>query len=137
MNVSEEEVPHAVCCVTKRRYRHPLTALLLLLLLLLRARLQGTKSSKKKKQAKLKRVMQTLKKHARKEAALGSEGFAALHLLHDPQVTCVLNSTYIWQLSFEKYHLCWVLWPSRQRCTCYTTHRSQQLYVWRLTVDNG
>jgi hypothetical protein len=30
--------------------------------------------------------MATLKKHARKEAALGSEGFAALHLLHDPQV---------------------------------------------------
>jgi hypothetical protein len=47
---------------------------------------QGTKSSKKKKQAKLKRVMATLKKQARKEAALGSEGFAALHLLHDPQV---------------------------------------------------
>ncbi|KAF6262746.1 SDA1-domain-containing protein [Scenedesmus sp. NREL 46B-D3] len=46
---------------------------------------KGTKSSKKKKQAKLKRVMSTLKKHARKEAALGSEGFAALHLLHDPQ----------------------------------------------------
>jgi hypothetical protein len=48
---------------------------------------QGTKSSKKKKQAKLKRVMATLKKAAHKEAALGSEGFAALHLLHDPQVT--------------------------------------------------
>eukprot|EP00882_Tetradesmus_deserticola_P016919 GHRQ01018098.1.p2 GENE.GHRQ01018098.1~~GHRQ01018098.1.p2 ORF type:complete len:350 (+),score=207.35 GHRQ01018098.1:566-1615(+) len=46
---------------------------------------KGTKSSKRKKQAKLKRVMATLKKHARKEAALGSEGFAALHLLHDPQ----------------------------------------------------
>eukprot|EP00878_Enallax_costatus_P042444 GHUV01049808.1.p1 GENE.GHUV01049808.1~~GHUV01049808.1.p1 ORF type:complete len:199 (+),score=63.28 GHUV01049808.1:23-598(+) len=46
---------------------------------------KGTKSSKKKKQAKLKRVMTTLKKAARKEAASGSEGFAALHLLHDPQ----------------------------------------------------
>jgi hypothetical protein len=58
----------------------------MLLWLLLVNRVQGTKSSKKKKQAKLKRVMATLKKHARKEAALGSEGFAALHLLHDPQV---------------------------------------------------
>jgi protein SDA1 len=48
--------------------------------------LQGTKSSKRKKQAKLKRVMATLKKQARKEAAVGAEGFAALHLLHDPQV---------------------------------------------------
>jgi hypothetical protein len=48
---------------------------------------QGTKSSKRKKQAKLKRVMHSLKRHARKEAAAGNEGFAALHLLHDPQVT--------------------------------------------------
>jgi hypothetical protein len=30
--------------------------------------------------------MHSLKKHARKEAAAGNEGFAALHLLHDPQV---------------------------------------------------
>jgi protein SDA1 len=48
--------------------------------------LQGTKSSKKKKQAKLKRVVHSLKKAARREAAAGNEGFAALHLLHDPQV---------------------------------------------------
>ncbi|WIA37864.1 hypothetical protein OEZ86_014713 [Tetradesmus obliquus] len=46
---------------------------------------KGTKSSKRKKQAKLKRVMATLKKQVRKESALGSEGFAAMHLLHDPQ----------------------------------------------------
>ncbi len=46
---------------------------------------QGTRSSKKKKQAKLKRVMATVKKAARKEAATTSESFAAVHLLHDPQ----------------------------------------------------
>jgi hypothetical protein len=57
-----------------------------------RVTLQGTRSSKKRKQAKLKRVMSTLKKAARREAAAGGEGFAALHLLHDPQVrrcTCM------------------------------------------------
>lgn len=48
---------------------------------------QGTKSSKRKKQAKLKRVVSSLKKAARREAAAGNEGFAALHLLHDPQVS--------------------------------------------------
>jgi len=52
---------------------------------------QGTSSSKKKKQAKLKRVMQTVKKGARREAGEdggpnGYENFAALHLLNDPQV---------------------------------------------------
>jgi len=31
-------------------------------------------------------VVSSLKKAARKEAAAGNEGFAALHLLHDPQV---------------------------------------------------
>jgi len=46
---------------------------------------KGTKSSKRKKQAKIKRVMATVKKHARREAATVNEGFAALHLLHDPQ----------------------------------------------------
>jgi protein SDA1 len=65
---------------------------------------KGTVSSKKKKQAKLKRVMTSLRKQARREeeaaaggrgyagvgsggaAARGSGGaFAALHLLHDPQ----------------------------------------------------
>lgn len=59
---------------------------------------QGTKSSKRKKQAKLKRVMSSLKKHARREAAAGNEGFAALHLLHDPQV---------------RFRFCWGL-----RCGC-------------------
>eukprot|EP00983_Pelagomonas_calceolata_P118013 1160464-Pelagomonas_calceolata.AAC.7 len=53
----------------------------------------GTKSSKKKKQHKLKRVMQTVKKAERREAGEegmtpgGHENFAALHLLHDPQVS--------------------------------------------------
>ena len=47
---------------------------------------QGTASSKKKKQAKLKRVMHTVKKQARRERADGAEGFAAMQLLHDPQV---------------------------------------------------
>jgi protein SDA1 len=53
---------------------------------------QGTRSSKKRKQAKIKRVMATVKKAERKEAA-GADGvsaqqgsFAAMHLLHDPQV---------------------------------------------------
>jgi hypothetical protein len=46
---------------------------------------QGTHSSKKKKQAKLQRVMAAVKKQARREAASVSEGFAAVHLLHDPQ----------------------------------------------------
>ncbi len=49
---------------------------------------QGTRSSKRKKQAKLKRVMATVKKAERKEEAKGTEGFAALQLIHDPQV-CV------------------------------------------------
>lgn len=47
---------------------------------------QGTASSKKKKQAKLKRVMHTVKRQARRERADGAEGFAAIQLLHDPQV---------------------------------------------------
>ncbi len=48
--------------------------------------LKGTRSSKKKKQAKLKRVMATVKRAERKDVDRGQEGFAALHLLHDPQV---------------------------------------------------
>ena len=48
--------------------------------------LQGTKSSKKKKQAKLKRVMATVKKQARKEGANPHDSFAAVQLLNDPQV---------------------------------------------------
>jgi len=43
-------------------------------------------SSKKKKQAKLKRVMQTVKKHDRKAGMHPAEAFAAMQLLHDPQV---------------------------------------------------
>lgn len=47
---------------------------------------KGTFSTKKKKQAKLKRVMMTVKKQARREAlGEGQGGIAALHLLHDPQ----------------------------------------------------
>jgi len=53
---------------------------------------QGTRSSKKKKQHKLQRVMQTVKKAERREAGEqgttpgGYENFAAMHLLNDPQV---------------------------------------------------
>ena len=47
--------------------------------------LQGTSSSKKKKKAKLQRVMAAVKKQARRDVAAVSEGFAAVHLLHDPQ----------------------------------------------------
>lgn len=47
---------------------------------------QGTSSSKKKKQAKLQRALAAVKKQARREAAAVHEGFAAVHLLHDPQV---------------------------------------------------
>ena len=46
-------------------------------------------SSKKKKQAKLKRVMQTVKKHERKVGMHPAEAFAAMQLLHDPQVIAV------------------------------------------------
>ena len=47
--------------------------------------LQGTSSSKRKKQAKLQRALAAVKKQARREAATVHEGFAAVHLLHDPQ----------------------------------------------------
>ena len=50
------------------------------------AELQGTKSSKKKKQAKLKRVMATVKRQARKENSNPHDSFAAVQLLNDPQV---------------------------------------------------
>lgn len=50
---------------------------------------QGTRSSKKKKVAKLKRVMATVKKAAKRADGTGVAGhessFAAIHLLHDPQ----------------------------------------------------
>jgi protein SDA1 len=49
---------------------------------------QGTFSTKKKKQRKLARVMQTVKKAERKGQESHSESFAALHLLHDPQSFC-------------------------------------------------
>ena len=51
-----------------------------------RANNLGTTSSKKKKQAKLKRVVASLKRTARRERGGVSEGFAAIQLLHDPQV---------------------------------------------------
>ena len=47
---------------------------------------QGTNSSKKKKAHKLKRVMQAVKKAERRQAGSVSESFAAMQLLHDPQV---------------------------------------------------
>jgi hypothetical protein len=48
--------------------------------------LQGTNSSKKKKAAKVKRAMQAVKKAERRQAGSVSESFAAMQLLHDPQV---------------------------------------------------
>lgn len=46
---------------------------------------KGTLSSKKKKQKKLKRAMNAVKKHQKREHAQKSETFAAIQLLHDPQ----------------------------------------------------
>ena len=54
--------------------------------------LQGTSSSKKKKKNKLKRVVATVKKAARKDKLSKQESFAAVQLLHDPQV-CLSPST--------------------------------------------
>ena len=47
---------------------------------------QGTTSSKKKKMAKLKRVMATVKRQERREKRDAGHNFAAIQLLHDPQV---------------------------------------------------
>jgi protein SDA1 len=48
---------------------------------------QGVNSSKKKKQAKLKRVIASAKRHAREENEGKQQAtFAALQLLNDPQV---------------------------------------------------
>lgn len=46
----------------------------------------GTASSKKKKEKKLARVRRAVAKAARKGSAGAGEGFAAIQLLHDPQV---------------------------------------------------
>lgn len=51
-----------------------------------RATQLGTTSSKKKKKAKLKRAMASVKRAAKRERSSTAEGFAALQLLHDPQV---------------------------------------------------
>lgn len=51
--------------------------------------MQGTVSSKKKKEKKLQRVMAAVKKQKRKSRQ-GHENFAAIHLLHDPQVQTVI-----------------------------------------------
>ena len=47
---------------------------------------QGTASSKKKKKHKLQRVMATVKKASRKGQQDQAQSFAAIQLLHDPQV---------------------------------------------------
>ncbi len=47
--------------------------------------MQGTVSSKKKKMAKLKRVMATVKRQERREKRDAGHNFAAIQLLHDPQ----------------------------------------------------
>ena len=49
----------------------------------------GTTASKKKKQAKLKRAMASVKRAAKRERNATVDGFAALQLLHDPQVRFV------------------------------------------------
>ena len=52
--------------------------------------MQGTVSSKKKKMAKLKRVMAQVKKQDRREKRDTDQNFAAIQLLHDPQVSAVM-----------------------------------------------
>ena len=52
---------------------------------------QGTLKSKKKKKNKLDRVMATLKRKARQGKAQEQHSFAALQLIHDPQVLWCLN----------------------------------------------
>ena len=69
--------------------------------------LQGTSSSKKKKKNKLKRVVATVKKAARKDKLSKQESFAAVQLLHDPQVCLSPSTSYkmqassIWVLSAQ------------------------------------
>jgi len=46
---------------------------------------KGTNSSKKKKQKKIARVLQSVKKAGRRQGGTSTEGFAALQLLNDPQ----------------------------------------------------
>ena len=50
---------------------------------------QGTASTRKRKQRKLKRVQAAVKKAERREEGGRHESFAALQLLHDPQVRAV------------------------------------------------
>ena len=60
--------------------------------------LQGTAASKKKKKKKLDRVMGTLKRKSRQGKAHQQHSFAALQLLHDPQVSplaCRLQAKYV------------------------------------------
>ena len=52
----------------------------------------GTVSSKKKKEKKLARVRRSVAKAARKGSAGAGEGFAAIQLLHDPQVSANIPS---------------------------------------------
>ena len=52
-----------------------------------KATMLGTTASKKKKQAKLKRAMASVKRAAKRERSATVDGFAALQLLHDPQVS--------------------------------------------------
>ena len=63
-----------------------------------RATQLGTASSKKKKQAKLKRAMASVKRAAKRERSATAEGFAALQLLHDPQVRECLVSVFFFFL---------------------------------------
>ena len=61
---------------------------------------QGTVSSKKKKKNKLKRVVATVKKAARKDKMSKQESFAAVQLLHDPQVyVCHSHASRAWPMA--------------------------------------
>ena len=51
-----------------------------------RCAVQGTASSKRKKMAKLKRVMAQVKKQDRRKRRDTDQNFAAIQLLQDPQV---------------------------------------------------
>eukprot|EP00889_Picochlorum_renovo_P002999 jgi/Picre1/30029/NNA_005401.t1 len=77
---------------------------------------KGTTSSKKKKQKKLKRAMHSVKKALRQEEGQQKETFAAIQLLHDPQVSRVIGVHQLVLINFypliQKY-----ITPSRQDIT--------------------
>ncbi len=78
--------------------------------------MQGTVSSKKKKKNKLKRVVATVKRAARKDKMSKQECFAAVQLLHDPQVSsfcrsnllCPVSSPYTVVLPLHGHNMHWI-----------------------------